>query len=271
MSSMNKKRISCAEKDNPPLKKKRNMAGYLRCERWEGRYRPHSKVEISIDHPEIRRAFRGFKNGVYQYEFLGYFKTKELKNEWLHEKRSLFSSMQKNETTSKGGNTDVIARRDVNNKNHTQDLPVPICTWVCDHCHAENKNMTKRSSEQRKQIVADGEIGKEIKEQAPISSDALIEERNIFWHIEDDVDKNKLSHVHISQTKSLGGEFISDCYFEGYDDSDFGVIDQWTEDALNVVSGRDSNCCLGSLDICTESVLSCFNMAAVHNTKSHSR
>ena len=38
----------------------------------------------------MSNAFRGFKNGVYKYEFLEYFDTIEQKNEWLEVKRAHF-------------------------------------------------------------------------------------------------------------------------------------------------------------------------------------
>ena len=72
--------------------KLRNSAGYVRNNgRWEGRYRPKTRVEVTTDDPILRNGFRGFKNGVYKYEFLDYFDTVEEKDEWLREKRLHFN------------------------------------------------------------------------------------------------------------------------------------------------------------------------------------
>jgi hypothetical protein len=49
---------------------KRNKEGYQRHNgRWEARYRPQSRYELI--HDEVTtNAFKGFKNGLYKYEFL---------------------------------------------------------------------------------------------------------------------------------------------------------------------------------------------------------
>jgi hypothetical protein len=57
----------------PIMKKsstKRNKEGYQRHNgRWEARYRPQSRYELI--HDEVTtNAFKGFKNGLYKYEFL---------------------------------------------------------------------------------------------------------------------------------------------------------------------------------------------------------
>lgn len=50
---------------------KRNSIGYQRSNgRWEARYRPQTKVELSAADEIIAHAFRGFQNGVFKYEFL---------------------------------------------------------------------------------------------------------------------------------------------------------------------------------------------------------
>lgn len=50
--------------------KKRKSEGYQRDNgRWEARYRPQCRIELLPDEVTTA-AFKGFKNGVYKYEFL---------------------------------------------------------------------------------------------------------------------------------------------------------------------------------------------------------
>jgi hypothetical protein len=51
----------------------RSKDGYRRINgRWEGRYRPQSRFELKPD-KIISAAFKGFANGMFKYEFLGYY------------------------------------------------------------------------------------------------------------------------------------------------------------------------------------------------------
>ena len=59
--------------------------------RWEARFRPQSRWELARNR-KTQEAYKGYTNGVYRYEFLNYFDTKEEKDEWLTSIRAQFNS-----------------------------------------------------------------------------------------------------------------------------------------------------------------------------------
>ena len=69
--------------DQTDILKKLKIGGYQRLNgRWEARFRPQSRWELKRTR-NILSAYKGFRNGVYKYEFLNYFDTKCEKDEWL--------------------------------------------------------------------------------------------------------------------------------------------------------------------------------------------
>lgn len=215
------------------------MDGYLRSERWEGRYRPQSKFEITVDDPGIRRAFKGFKNGFYQYEFLAYFDNKESKDSWHRERREFFSSMQK-ACTKLRSNEDLKEERNpyhtLNNSSMNQAQH-----WYCDTCK-RTKSIYPGANEG---------ICQESKEQMTIPTNEL----GVKTHGTDGMGNFNQS----SEMCSLRSR-IPEYEFEDYEDP-MSMIDDFINAAEDIVSGKISDTCMDILGACNDISMSAFYSA----------
>ena len=117
--------------------------------RVEARYRPHSKWELKRDEFTIP-AFKGFKNGMFKYEWLDYFDTTEEKVAWSKQMKDEFEKrreesnpIKKMETRSiKDSNTFVIP-----NELDFRSISVASAklSWYCGKCKSLQCSSEKRS------------------------------------------------------------------------------------------------------------------------------
>jgi len=83
------------QKAKQKFESRRCGEGYRRKNgRWEGRYRPTSRVELCHDDVDFQKAFRGIKTTsgapTYRYEWVSYFNSPEEKDIWLQNMKTRF-------------------------------------------------------------------------------------------------------------------------------------------------------------------------------------
>lgn len=107
-------------------KKRSREGGYVRLNgRVEGRYRPQAKVQLQKGE-FTDTAYRGFKNGLFRYEFLQYFDTNEERAQWLTVMKKEFSRC-KLEAESIHRATSALLLMDGSKPPHTLAKHFPEC------------------------------------------------------------------------------------------------------------------------------------------------
>ena len=103
--------------------KRSNHGGYVRLNgRVEARYRPQSKVQLPKD-DFTAKAFRGFKNGMFCYEYLDYFDTHEEQVQWLADKKAQFKQRKADALSIHNASTALMSIDDTKPKVVTPQPP----------------------------------------------------------------------------------------------------------------------------------------------------